>query len=70
VFGDGENSDSKLSPKLRHQEYDLSSESILQSDEFSTNENKLDGEEMKEKYMTSIRNAVYITNNSELIKIN
>jgi hypothetical protein len=42
----------------------------LQSNEFSTNENKSVGEEMKEKYMTGIRNAVYITNSSELIKIN
>jgi len=42
----------------------------LQSDEFSINENKLVGVEMKKRYMTGVRNAIYVTNSSEVIKIN
>jgi hypothetical protein len=42
----------------------------LQSFEFSTNENKFVGVEMKKMYMTGIRNAIYVANSSEVIKIN
>jgi hypothetical protein len=49
MIPDGENSDSKSSPKLTHQEYDSLLKSILQLDKFSGDKNKLVGVEMTKR---------------------